>query len=88
MGSLCCKHLVSGPRRHLLRLHKSDRYRSEAHVAEVLSVCALIAFGLPYLNGRDIRKLPHLERKTELKKIIAGTDDVQYSESFESEGQL
>ncbi len=57
-------------------------------MAEVLSVCALIAFGLPYLNGRDIRKLPHLERKAELKKIIAGTDDVQYSESFESEGQL
>jgi bifunctional non-homologous end joining protein LigD len=46
----------------------------------------LIAFDLLYLNGRDIRRLPLLERKAELKKIIAGTD-VQFSESFEIEGR-
>jgi bifunctional non-homologous end joining protein LigD len=46
----------------------------------------LIAFDLLYLNGRDIRKLPLLERKAELKKIIAGTDE-QFSESFEIEGR-
>lgn len=46
----------------------------------------LIAFDLLYLNGRDLRKLPLLERKAELKKIIAGTD-VQFSESFEIEGR-
>jgi bifunctional non-homologous end joining protein LigD len=46
----------------------------------------LVAFDLLYLNGRDIRKLPLFQRKTELKKIIAGTD-IQFSESFEIDGQ-
>ena len=46
----------------------------------------LVAFDLLYLNGRDLRKLPLLRRKAELKKIISGTD-VQFSESFEIEGQ-
>ncbi|UPJ73524.1 non-homologous end-joining DNA ligase [Bradyrhizobium sp. 187] len=46
----------------------------------------LVAFDLLYLNGRDLRKLPLHQRKAELKKIIAGTD-VQFSESFEIEGQ-
>ena len=46
----------------------------------------LIAFDLLYLNGRDVRKLPLLERKAKLKKIIAGTD-VQFSDSFEIEGR-
>jgi bifunctional non-homologous end joining protein LigD len=46
----------------------------------------LVAFDLLYLNGRDIRKLPLVQRKAELKKIISGTD-VQFSESFEIEGR-
>jgi len=46
----------------------------------------LVAFDLPYLNGRDLRKLPLVARKAELKKIIAGTN-VQFSESFEIEGR-
>jgi bifunctional non-homologous end joining protein LigD len=46
----------------------------------------LVAFDLLYLNGRDIRKLPLVARKAELKKIIAGTN-VQFSESFEIEGR-
>ncbi|MEH2488628.1 hypothetical protein V1280_004567 [Bradyrhizobium sp. AZCC 2230] len=45
----------------------------------------LVAFDLLYLNGRDLRKLPLIQRKAELKKIIAGTD-VQFSESFEIDG--
>jgi bifunctional non-homologous end joining protein LigD len=44
------------------------------------------AFDLLYLNGRDLRKLPLVRRKAELKKIIAGTD-IQFSESFEIDGQ-
>jgi bifunctional non-homologous end joining protein LigD len=44
------------------------------------------AFDLLYLNGRDLRKLLLVRRKAELKKIIAGTD-VQFSESFEIDGQ-
>ncbi len=46
----------------------------------------LVAFDLLYLNGRDLRKLPLHRRKSELKKIITGTD-IQFSESFEIEGQ-
>jgi bifunctional non-homologous end joining protein LigD len=46
----------------------------------------LVAFDLLYLNGRDLRKLPLHQRKAELKKIISGTD-VQFSESFEIDGQ-
>jgi len=46
----------------------------------------MVAFDLLYLNGRDLRELPLLQRKAELKKIIAGTD-IQFSESFEIDGQ-
>lgn len=45
----------------------------------------LVAFDLLYLNGRDIRKLPLLQRKAELKKIITGSD-VQFSETLRSKG--
>ena len=46
---------------------------------------ALVAFDLLYLNGHDLRKLPLIERKAQLKKIIEGTD-VQFSETFEIDG--
>jgi bifunctional non-homologous end joining protein LigD len=45
----------------------------------------LVAFDLLYLNGRDLRKLPLHHRKSELKKVVAGTD-IQFSESFEIDG--
>jgi bifunctional non-homologous end joining protein LigD len=46
----------------------------------------LVAFDLLYLNGYDLRKLPLIERKAHLKKIIDGTD-IQFSESFEVDGK-
>ncbi len=46
----------------------------------------LVAFDLLYLNGHDLRKLPLLARKAELKQIIGGTA-IQFSESFEIDGQ-
>jgi bifunctional non-homologous end joining protein LigD len=46
----------------------------------------LVAFDLLYLNGSDIRKVPLIERKAALKKIITGSD-VQFSESFEIDGR-
>jgi bifunctional non-homologous end joining protein LigD len=46
----------------------------------------LVAFDLLYLNGYDLRKLPLIERKALLKKILAETD-VQFSESFEVDGR-
>ena len=45
----------------------------------------LVAFDLLYLNGQDLRKLPLVERKAQLKKIVQPTD-IQFSESFEIDG--
>lgn len=44
----------------------------------------MVAFDLLYLNGYDLRKLPLVERKSYLKKLIAKTD-IQYSESVPGE---
>jgi len=41
---------------------------------------------LLYLNGRDLRKLPLIEGKAHLKKLIGDTD-IQFSESFEVDGK-
>jgi bifunctional non-homologous end joining protein LigD len=45
----------------------------------------MVAFDLMYLNGYDLRKLPLIERKAHLKKLIAKTA-IQLSESFEVDG--
>jgi bifunctional non-homologous end joining protein LigD len=45
----------------------------------------MVAFDLLYLNGYDLRKLPLVERKAHLKKLIAKTA-IQFSESFEVDG--
>ena len=45
----------------------------------------LVAFDLLYLNGNDLRKLPLIECKKHLKKIIDGSD-IQFSESSEIDG--
>jgi bifunctional non-homologous end joining protein LigD len=37
----------------------------------------LVAFDLLYLNGYDLRKLPLIERKTQLKKIVEGRYPIQ-----------
>jgi bifunctional non-homologous end joining protein LigD len=44
------------------------------------------AFDLLYLNGYDLRKLPLVERKALLKKLVDKTD-IQFSESFEVDGR-
>ncbi len=46
----------------------------------------MVAFDLLYLNGYDLRKLPLIERKALLKKLIAKTD-IQFSQSFEVDGR-
>jgi bifunctional non-homologous end joining protein LigD len=46
----------------------------------------LVAFDLLYLNGRDLRKLPLVERKAVLKKLIEKTP-IQFSENFELDGR-
>jgi bifunctional non-homologous end joining protein LigD len=46
----------------------------------------MVAFDLLYLNGYDLRKLPLIERKAQLKKLIHKTE-IQFSESFEVDGR-
>jgi bifunctional non-homologous end joining protein LigD len=46
----------------------------------------MVAFDLIYLNGQDLRKLPLIERKAHLKKLIEKTA-IQFSESFEVDGK-
>jgi bifunctional non-homologous end joining protein LigD len=45
----------------------------------------MVAFDLWYLNGYDLRKLPLLERKALVKKLIAKTA-IQFSEGFDVDG--
>lgn len=46
----------------------------------------MVAFDLLHLNGYDLRALPLTERKAHLKRLIDKTD-IQFSESFETDGQ-
>jgi bifunctional non-homologous end joining protein LigD len=46
----------------------------------------MVAFDLLYLNGYDLRKLPLVERKAQLKKLIARTA-IQFGDSFEVDGR-
>jgi bifunctional non-homologous end joining protein LigD len=46
----------------------------------------MVAFDLLYLNGQDLRKLPLLERKAALQKLIA-MSAIQFSESYELDGR-
>jgi bifunctional non-homologous end joining protein LigD len=45
----------------------------------------MVAFDLLYLNGYALRKLPLVERKALLKKLVDKTD-IQFSESFDVDG--
>lgn len=45
----------------------------------------MVAFDLLYLVGYDLRKLPLIERKMHLQKLIEKTK-IHFSESFEVEG--
>jgi len=45
----------------------------------------MIAFDLLYLDGRDLRKVPLLERKAALKQLLARLP-IEYSEHFDMDG--
>ncbi|MCK1402006.1 non-homologous end-joining DNA ligase [Bradyrhizobium sp. 4] len=45
----------------------------------------MIAFDLLYLDGRDLRRVPLLQRKAALKRLIANTP-IAYSEHFDMDG--
>jgi bifunctional non-homologous end joining protein LigD len=49
----------------------------------------LFAFDLLYLNGRDLRKLPLLERKARLRKLLpADHPRLCYVDYIEKEGEF
>ncbi len=50
------------------------------------SKIVMVAFDLLYLNGYDLRKMPLIERKALLKRLVDKTD-IQFSESFEVDGR-
>lgn len=50
------------------------------------SKIVMVAFDLLYVNGHDLRKVPLIERKARLKKLIAKTN-IQFSESFAIDGR-
>jgi bifunctional non-homologous end joining protein LigD len=50
------------------------------------SKIVMVAFDLLYLNGYDLRKMPLIERKALLKKLVDKAD-IQFSESFEVDGR-
>jgi ATP-dependent DNA ligase len=64
------------------------RASAEAEDEDLVAVVEVSKFSIShvYLNGRDLRKLPLHQRKAELKKVVSGTE-IQYSESFEIDGQ-
>lgn len=45
----------------------------------------MVAFDLLYLDGRDLRRLPLVERKAALKALLSGTP-VEYSDHFDMDG--
>jgi bifunctional non-homologous end joining protein LigD len=45
----------------------------------------MVAFDLLYLDGYDLRKMPQVERKAQLKRLI-GKTAIQFSDSFEIDG--
>jgi bifunctional non-homologous end joining protein LigD len=51
--------------------------------------CVFIAFDLLYLNGKDLRTLPLIERKARLKKLLQRKRSrILYLDHVESDGQL
>jgi len=86
-------HGTSAPDRRSSTARSSYRARDGTTDFSVLqnelqgkrTTTVLVAFDLLYLNGYDLRKLPLIERKAHLKKIIDGTD-IQFSENFEIDG--
>jgi len=51
--------------------------------------CVFIAFDLLYLNGRDLRVLPLVERKSLLKKLLRRKRSrIRYLDHVEAEGRL
>jgi bifunctional non-homologous end joining protein LigD len=53
------------------------------------STCIFVAFDLPYLNGKDLRTLPLIERKRQLRKLLGRKRSrTLYLDHVENDGKL
>src|SRR5437762_13921274 len=53
------------------------------------SSCIYVAFDLLYLNGKDLRILPLIERKRQLRKLLARRRSrILYLDHVENDGKL
>lgn len=62
-----------------------NRLQKALRASKPSQALVMFAFDLLYLNGSDMRKTPLADRKTVLRKLLAGTD-IKYSEDFEVDG--
>jgi len=69
--------------------------QSRMHVADASAIARLArshpvvfyAFDLLYLDGRDLRAVPLIERKKLLKGILQGNETIRFSEHFDISGK-
>ena len=69
--------------------------QSRMHVADASAIARLArshpvvfyAFDLLYLDGRDLRAVPLIERKKLLKGILQGDETIRFSDHFETSGK-
>jgi len=80
----------------------SENFRRDSEVATVIAgrpvfrdllfrrrQCVFIAFDLLYLNGKDLRTLPLIERKAALKKLLRRKrSHILYLDHVEGDGRL
>ena len=53
------------------------------------SACVFVAFDLLFLNGKDLRVLPLIERKRQLRKLLRGKSSrILYLDHVENDGRL
>lgn len=66
---------------HFQKLQNTLKSKNDTHLV-------YYAFDLLYLNGKDLRSLPLLERKKMLKKLLSSsTPNIQYSDHVTEQGQ-
>lgn len=62
-----------------------NRLQKALRATEPSQDLVMYAFDLLYLNGSDMRKVPLIEQRAALRKVIAGTE-IRFSEDFETNG--
>jgi bifunctional non-homologous end joining protein LigD len=88
-AQLSAKHLIIDGEMVVLREDGTcDFWALQKGARESISDRVIyFAFDLLYQDGKDLRRVPFLERKEVLRKALAGSSDrIRYVEHFETEG--